>query len=200
VHNYYYYNYFTALWTLPGTTRLSQYQKKHSPTHIYLSPQSVSKFFCLPLGLAPSTSHSIYFFTQSLSSFRSTCPYYLNLFWCSTKIMTSNPSLSLNPLLRTLSCTLMLHIHLTILISHLMTADTSHSSTTNSSTCTNSEYKFISIHYSESLIVNHNFSIQFIQSYLHSDLWIKTTTHSRKKYILLYCKVAFVMWLQVSYV
>ena len=31
--NYYYYNCFTALWILSETTRVSQYQKKHSPTH-----------------------------------------------------------------------------------------------------------------------------------------------------------------------
>jgi len=53
-------------------------------------------FFGLPLGLAPSTSYSIHFFIQSLSSFRSTCPYHRNLFCCSTEIMSSNPSLSLN--------------------------------------------------------------------------------------------------------
>jgi len=29
------YNRFTALWILPGTTRVSRYQKKHSPTHSY---------------------------------------------------------------------------------------------------------------------------------------------------------------------
>jgi len=33
----------------------------------------VQVLFGLPLGLASSTSHSIHFFTQSLSSFRSTC-------------------------------------------------------------------------------------------------------------------------------
>ena len=33
-------------------------------------------FFGLPLGLAPSTSYSIHFFTQSLSSFHNTCPYH----------------------------------------------------------------------------------------------------------------------------
>ena len=48
--------------------------------------------------LAPSTSYSIHFFTQSLSSFRSTCPYHRNLFCYSTKIMSSNPSLSLSTL------------------------------------------------------------------------------------------------------
>jgi len=51
------------------------------------------------------------------SSFRSTCPYHRNLFCCSTEIMSSNPSLSLNPLLGTLSCSLTPHIRVTILIS-----------------------------------------------------------------------------------
>ena len=40
---------------------------------------SLQVFFGLPLGLAPSTSCSIHFFTQSLSSFHNTC----NLFHCS---------------------------------------------------------------------------------------------------------------------
>jgi len=80
-------------------------------------PQSLQVFFGLPLGLAPSTSYSIHFFTQSLPSFCSTCPYHRNLFCCSTEIMLSNPSLSLNPLLGTLSCSLMPHIHLIILTS-----------------------------------------------------------------------------------
>jgi len=81
---------------------------------------SLQVFFGLPLGLAPPsppTSYSTHFFTQSLSSFCSTCPYHCNLFCCSTKIMSSNPSLFVNPLLGTLSFTLMLHIHLTLLIS-----------------------------------------------------------------------------------
>jgi len=62
---------------------------------------SLQVFFGQPLGLAPSTLYSIHFFTQSLSSFHSTCPYHCNLFCCSTKIMSSNPRLSLNPLLST---------------------------------------------------------------------------------------------------
>jgi len=124
-------NRFTALWILSGTPRLSQYQKKHSPTHTYrghlsslicflhllrsiasslfnlhawqsFSTISVQVFFGLPLGLAPSTSYSIHFFTQSLSSFCSTCPYHRILFYCSTEIMSSNPILSPNPLLQTL--------------------------------------------------------------------------------------------------
>jgi len=57
---------------------------------------SVQVFFGLPLGLAPSTSYSIHFFTQSLSSFCNTCSYHHNLFRYSTEIMSSNPSLSLS--------------------------------------------------------------------------------------------------------
>ena len=53
-----------------------------------LSPSPVWSTFCLE----PSTSCSIHFFTQSLSSFRNTCPYYCDLFCCSTEIMSSNPS------------------------------------------------------------------------------------------------------------
>jgi len=114
-------NHFTALWIFSGTTWVSWYQKKHSPTYtyhdhqsfliyfIYYDPwhppcssymsdslfvQSIQLFFGLPLGLAPSTSYSIHFVGQSLSSFRSTCPYHRNLFYCSSHIMSSNPSLS----------------------------------------------------------------------------------------------------------
>ena len=126
-------NRFMALWNLSGTTRVSRYQKKHSLTHTHrghqsslsafsiyydpwyppysihmlysLFPQSLSKF-CLVYLLAwyPSTSYSIHFFTQSLSSFHSTWPYDRNLFCCSTEIMSSNSSLPLNSSLGTLSC------------------------------------------------------------------------------------------------
>jgi len=78
---------------------------------------SLQVFFGLPLGPAPSTSYSKHFFTQSLSSFCSIFPYHYNLFCCSTEIMSSNPSLSLNPLLGTLSGSLTPHIRLIILIS-----------------------------------------------------------------------------------
>jgi len=102
---------------LSGTTRVSQYQKKHSPTHhpdhrpIFISffhlprPIACSLFrlrawqsFCtisfhvlfgLPLGLEPSTSYSINFFTLSVSSFRSTCPHHRNMFSCSINIISS---------------------------------------------------------------------------------------------------------------
>jgi len=87
---------------LSGTTRVSRYQKKHSPTHhpdhhpVFISffhlPRSIAsslfklrawKSFCttsfhvlfgLPLGLEPCTSYSIHFFTQLVFSFRNTCP------------------------------------------------------------------------------------------------------------------------------
>ena len=41
---------------------------------------SLQVLFGLPLGLGPSTSYSLHFFTQS--SFRSTCPYQSSLFCC----------------------------------------------------------------------------------------------------------------------
>jgi len=63
------------------------------------------------------------FLHQSLSSFRNTCQYHCNLFCCSTEIMLSNPSLSFNPLLGCLSCTLTTHIYLTILISEVRRHD-----------------------------------------------------------------------------
>jgi len=98
-------NRLTALWILSVTARASRYQKKHSPTLTYCGHQSsliwfihllrsmasplfnprawqsfltisLQVFFCLLLGLAPSTSYSIHLFTQSLSSFRNTCPYH----------------------------------------------------------------------------------------------------------------------------
>jgi len=38
-HSTHTHNCFTALWTLSGTTRVSQYQKKHSPTHTHRGHQ-----------------------------------------------------------------------------------------------------------------------------------------------------------------
>jgi len=110
---------------LSGTTQVSWYQKKHSPTHhpdhpIFISffhlPRSIAsslfklrawQSFCttyvhvlfgLPLGLEPSTSYSTHFFTQSLSCFCNTCPYHHNLFYCSISIISSIASLSLSSL------------------------------------------------------------------------------------------------------
>jgi len=45
-YHYYYYNYFMALWILSGATQVSQYQKKHSPTHTYHDHQS--SLICFP--------------------------------------------------------------------------------------------------------------------------------------------------------
>ena len=111
---------------LSCTSWVSWYQKKHSPTHhpIFISffhlPRSIAsslfelrawQSFCttslhvlfgLPLGLEPSTSYSIHFFTQSVSSFHNTCPYHHNLCCCSINTISSIPSLSLNSLLGTL--------------------------------------------------------------------------------------------------
>ena len=78
--------------------------------------------FPCPLGLEPSTSYSIDFFTQSVSSSRSTFPYHRSLFCSSISIISSIPGLSLNSLLGTLSFILTLHIHLTILISARLSA------------------------------------------------------------------------------
>jgi len=105
---------------LSGTTCVSWYQKKHSPTHLSQSSTFLyellpcttihsilpDQFTCLTIfshNLSPSplwstswsgasTSYSIHFFTQSVSSFRNTCPYQCNLFCCSTKIISPIPS------------------------------------------------------------------------------------------------------------
>ena len=86
---------------------------------------SVHVLFGLPLGLEPSTSYSIHFFTQSVSSFRNTCTHHHNLFCCSINIISSIPSLSLYSLLGTLSFYLNIrhpsdHSHLWSLKCHLI--------------------------------------------------------------------------------
>ena len=134
-----------AVWILSGTTQVSWYQKKHSPTHTYRGRQSsLISFLHLLWSTAcslfnlhawqslstisfqvffwstswPGTLHFILhtflhpiivFFSQHMP-----IPYHHNLFCCSSMIMSSNPSLSLNPLLGTLSCSLTPQIHLTI--------------------------------------------------------------------------------------
>ena len=67
--------------------------------------------------LLPSTSNDMIFFTQSSSSFRSTCPNHLNLFRFTASDTDSIPILSLSSALGTLSLSDTPHIHLTILIS-----------------------------------------------------------------------------------
>ena len=106
---------------LSGTARVARYQKKHSPTHTHPDHRtlfinflhlqrsmasslfslctwqssrttSIQVLFGLPLGLGPSTSYFMHFFTQSSSSFRSTCPYQRSLFCCNINAMSSTPS------------------------------------------------------------------------------------------------------------
>ena len=79
----------------PLSVSFIYYDLWHPPCSIHvpdsLFPQSLQVFFGLSLDMAPSTSCCIHFFTQSLSSFHSTCPYIGNLFCCTTEIMSSNP-------------------------------------------------------------------------------------------------------------
>ena len=56
--------------------------------------QSHQVFFRHPLCLIPSTSHVIQHLTQSLSSFRSTCPNHVNLLFLTIKLTGSNPKTS----------------------------------------------------------------------------------------------------------
>jgi len=61
--------------------------------------------------------HTPYIFYPITVFFHSIWPYHHNLFCCTTEIISSNPGLSLNSLLGTLSFSLTPHIHWTILIS-----------------------------------------------------------------------------------
>jgi len=73
--------------THPPSSSSSLYQLLPSTTiHLFklyawqsFCTTSLHVLFGLPLGLEPSTSYSIHIFTQSVSSFRITCPYHLNL-------------------------------------------------------------------------------------------------------------------------
>jgi len=107
-------NHNTALWILSGTTRVSRYLKKHSPTHTHRGHQisiSASSIYYNPWH-PPYSVHALYsLLPLSLSKL---CLVYLNLFCCSSEIMSCNPSLSLNSLLGTLSCNFTPHMHLTI--------------------------------------------------------------------------------------
>jgi len=65
-------NRFTALWILSGTTRVSRYQKKHSPTHTHRGHQSslsASSIYYDPWH-PPYSIHMLYrLFPQSLQVF-----------------------------------------------------------------------------------------------------------------------------------
>jgi len=87
------------------STCLTVFDHNLSPTFLWSTswPGNLH-YFILHIFLHPR----IVFFSQHMHG---------NLFLCTTKIMSSNPSLSLNPLLGILSCSFTPHIHLTILIS-----------------------------------------------------------------------------------
>jgi len=93
---------------LSGATRVSRYEKKHSPTHTYPDHQpSFISFFHLLWSIASSLFNSrawqsffaqplsrsslvyllvsLHFFMQSLSSYCFTYPYHHNLFWIQTQ-------------------------------------------------------------------------------------------------------------------
>ena len=65
-------NRFTALWILSGTTRVSQYQKKHSPTHTrcgHKISRSASSVYYDPWH-PPYSIHAVYsLFPQSFFNF-----------------------------------------------------------------------------------------------------------------------------------
>ena len=117
--------------TQPFYSLVSRYQKKHSPTHTYrghhlsassiyndpwhphcsihvpdsLFPQSLHKFSLVYLLAWHPPLHTPYISSPNHHLFfRNTCPYHRNLFRCSTEIMSSNLSLSLNALLGILCC------------------------------------------------------------------------------------------------
>jgi len=71
---YCYYYRFTALWILSGTTWVSRYQKKHSPTHTYHGPQS--SLICF-LHLLRSTASSL----LNLRAWQSFCTISVQVFF-----------------------------------------------------------------------------------------------------------------------
>jgi len=77
------------------------YDPWHPPNSIYvlysLFPQSLSKFSLVYLLAWHPPLHTPYISSSNhYLLFCSTCPYHRNLFCCSTEIMSSNPSFSLN--------------------------------------------------------------------------------------------------------
>jgi len=65
---------------LPSTTIHGILPVQITCLTIFLCTISLHVLFGLPLDLKLCTSYSVYFFIQSMSSFRKTCPYHLNLF------------------------------------------------------------------------------------------------------------------------
>ena len=138
--------------SLSGTTRVGRYQKKHSPAHTHPGQRtsfitflhlkrsmasslfslrawqssrttSLQVLFRLPLGLGPSTSYSMHFFTRSSSSFAAHAHTNTACF-AAIPILRHLYLVSLSSLLGSLSFNLTPHIHLTILISARCSATT----------------------------------------------------------------------------
>jgi len=90
----------------------------------FRQPLSRSSLVFQELGLGPSTSYSVHFFTQSSSSFHSTCPYHHSLFCCNTSAVSSIRYFCLSSLLGNLSFSLTPHpsdhSHLCSLKCHLI--------------------------------------------------------------------------------
>jgi len=109
---YYYYNHFMALRILSGTSRVSRYQKKHSPSHTYHGHQSSLICFLHLLWYMASSLfnlhalqsfsikfslvyllawhpplHTPYISSPNLCLFSQHMPYHRNLICCSTEII-----------------------------------------------------------------------------------------------------------------
>ena len=84
---------------------------------MYFSTTWLHVILSLPRHLLPSTSSDMIFFTQSSSSFPSTCHNDLTLFCFTASDTDSTPILSLSSALGTVSLSDTPHIYLTILIS-----------------------------------------------------------------------------------
>jgi len=106
----------------PLSTSSFFYDPWHPPCSIYvpksLFSQSFSKFSLVYLLSWHPPLHTLYISSPNHYLLFATHAHTITKLFCrSTETMSSNASLSLNPLVGTLPCSLMPHIHLTILIS-----------------------------------------------------------------------------------
>ena len=104
-------------WSTVSNAAVSKHKLFRPKLFMSFLTQSHQSFLWHPLCLIPSTSHVIQRLTQSISSFHSTCPNYLNLLFLIIKPSGSNPKSSQSSPLFFLSFNLTPHIHLTILVS-----------------------------------------------------------------------------------
>jgi len=70
---HYYYNHFTAVWTLSGTTRVSRYRKNLSPTHTYRGHPLSASSICYDPWHSPLFNLHASVFIQILSKFSLVC-------------------------------------------------------------------------------------------------------------------------------